>query len=101
MITAPILSLVLGSPSENTMITPTATTTATAVRTQYNCDVIRHEARQLVDRGCIGRQQPIYVLCQYIPAREWEGVEQELENNGFLLRDRIIDLLGREEWDND
>lgn len=67
----------------------------------YSCDVIRHEARQLVDRGCIGRQQPIYVLCQYIPAREWEEVEQELENNGFLLRDRIIDLLGREDWDND
>ena len=77
------------------------TLTTPVTRTQYSCDVIRHEAHQLVDRGYIGRQQPIYVLCQYIPAREWEEVEQELEENGFLLRDRIIDLLGREDWEND
>jgi hypothetical protein len=64
-------------------------------------DFIRDEARQLVQRGVISRQQPIYVLCQYIPAREWAWVECELEKSNFLLRDRVGDLLGREDWDND
>lgn len=61
----------------------------------YAINMIRDEARHLVDTGCIARQQPLYVLCQYIPAREWEVVEQELEDNGYLLRDRVSDLLGR------
>lgn len=68
---------------------------------QYSMDFIRDEARQLVQRGVISRHQPIYVLCQYIPAREWTWVECELEKSSFLLRDRIGDLLGREDWDND
>lgn len=68
---------------------------------RYSIDVIREEARNLVDKGTISRCQPIYVLCQYIPAREWVCVECELEECDFLLRDRICDLLGSEEWDND
>lgn len=68
---------------------------------QYSLTVIQDEARQLVYKGMLSRQQPIYTLCQYIPAREWNFVESELERNSFLLRDRIGDLLGREEWDND
>jgi uncharacterized circularly permuted ATP-grasp superfamily protein len=67
----------------------------------YSLDVIRDEARQLVQKGMVSRQQPIYTLCQYIPAREWVGIEDELEQCDFLLRDRIADLLGQEEWDND
>lgn len=68
---------------------------------QYSLSVIQDEARELVQRGEISRQQPIYVLCKYIPAREWSYVEFELESNEYLLRDRIGDLLGREKWDND
>ena len=68
---------------------------------QYSLDVIQNEARQLVQKGVISRHQPIYSLCQYIPAREWVGIECELEKCDFLLRDRIGDLIGREEWDND
>ena len=68
---------------------------------QYSLDVIQDEARQLVCKGLVSRQQPIYNLCQYIPAREWVCVERELEKSNFLLRDRIGDLLGHEEWDND
>lgn len=68
---------------------------------QYSIDVIQDEARQLVEKGTISRQQPIYVLCQYIPAREWVCIESELERCDFLLRDRIGDLIGSEEWDND
>lgn len=67
----------------------------------YSLNFIQDEARQLVQKGVISRQQPIYVLCQYIPAREWAYVESELEKYDFLLRDRIGDLLGHEEWEND
>ncbi len=69
--------------------------------TTYSIHLIREEARQLVDGGLVGRQQPIYVLCQYIPAREWVCVECELEKCDYLLRDRIADLIGPEQWDND
>lgn len=70
-------------------------------RTQYSLEVIREEARQLVHKGIISRQQPIYILCQNIPARDWVYFATQLEANEFLLRDRISDLLGREEWHND
>lgn len=68
---------------------------------QYSISVIQDEARHLVEKGVLSRQQPIYVLCQYIPAREWVCVECELEKCNFLLRDRIGDLMGTEEWEND
>lgn len=67
----------------------------------YSLDLIQDEVRQLLDRGAISRQQPIYTLCQYIPAREWVCMESELERSNYLLRDRIGELLCREEWDND
>lgn len=67
----------------------------------YTIDLIRDEARQLVQKGTVDRHQPIYTLCRHIPAREWIYVESELESSGFLLRDRIVDLMGREDWDND
>jgi hypothetical protein len=68
---------------------------------QYSLEMIRDEARQLVERGALSRQQSIYSLCHYLPAREWTWVEKELEKNDFLLRDRIGDLMGREMWEND
>ncbi|EKQ69223.1 hypothetical protein OsccyDRAFT_1846 [Leptolyngbyaceae cyanobacterium JSC-12] len=68
---------------------------------QYSLDLIQDEARQLVQKGLVSRQQPIYILCQFIPAREWASIECELERCDFLLRDRIGDLMGREDWDND
>jgi len=68
---------------------------------RYSIDVLQEEARQLVEKGIVSRQQPIYVLCQYIPARDWVCVEFELEEGDFLLRDRIADLVGFEKWDND
>ncbi|AFY79722.1 MAG: DUF4327 family protein [Hydrococcus sp. C42_A2020_068] len=67
----------------------------------YSIDVIKDEARQLVESGVVDRQQPIYVLCQFIPPREWICVECELEKNDYLLRDPIIDLLAHEEWEDD
>ena len=62
---------------------------------------IRDEALQLVYLGKVSRRQPIYVMCQHIPAREWADVECELERNSFLLRDRIGDLISAEDWQND
>ncbi|AUC60902.1 DUF4327 domain protein [Cyanobacterium sp. HL-69] len=67
----------------------------------YTFDFIRDEIRALVEKGVLSRHQPIYSLAQFIPAREWMGVEKNLEQQDFLLRDRICDLLGAEEWEND
>lgn len=68
---------------------------------RYTLDVIKDEVRQLVCAGALDRKQPIYALCRFIPPSEWECVELELEDNDYLLRDQILDLLGREDWDND
>ncbi|MEB3312444.1 MAG: DUF4327 family protein [Snowella sp.] len=68
---------------------------------QYSIDQIKETALQLVRQGQLDRQQPIFTLCQYIPAREWPRVEWELELSDFLLRDRIIDLLAQESWEDD
>ncbi len=67
----------------------------------YSIEIIKHEAHQLVYQGSLHRQQPIYTLCKYIPPREWPMVECELERNGYLLRDHIIDLLAQESWEED
>ncbi len=67
----------------------------------FTIDFIRDEARQLINRGVISRNQPLYCLCHYVPAREWADVESELERNDYLLRDRVGDLLSYEEWSND
>ena len=64
---------------------------------QYSIEAIKDEARQLISKGLVAREQPIYTLCQYIPARKWVCIECELEKNNLLLRDPIMDLLGREE----
>ena len=67
----------------------------------YDIESIREEARQLIEKGILSRQQPIYTLCKYIPAREWVGVECELERCEYLLRDTIGELVAYETWEND
>jgi hypothetical protein len=76
-------------------------TASTVHRSQYSLEVIQEEVQCLVHQGIVSRQQPIYTLCQYIPARDWMAFECELEQCEFLLRDRIGDLLGREDWTSD
>ncbi|HAZ50009.1 MAG TPA: DUF4327 domain-containing protein [Cyanobacteria bacterium UBA11369] len=83
------------------MSVKTVSSAVTSTSVQYTLDVIQEEARRLVHKGSVSRQQPIYTLCQFIPAREWAWVECELEKNNYLLRDRIGDLMGHEEWQND
>lgn len=78
--------------------------TATAqprISTSYSIDILRDEARQLVETGIISRQQSIYSLCKYIPAREWVTVECQLERYDYLLRDPIGDLISYDQWEND
>lgn len=67
----------------------------------FSIDMIKDEARQLIEEGLIDRHQSIYALCRFIAPTEWASIEDELERNDFLLRDPILDLLGREEWQND
>ncbi|HEY9688772.1 MAG TPA: DUF4327 family protein [Coleofasciculaceae cyanobacterium] len=68
---------------------------------RYSIEEIRDEARHLVETGNIDRHQPLYVLCQFIPPREWTCVEFELERCDYLLRDCVGDLISHEEWSND
>ncbi|BAZ33132.1 hypothetical protein NIES4074_56420 [Cylindrospermum sp. NIES-4074] len=68
---------------------------------KYDIEVIKEEALHLVKKGLVSRQQPIYALGQYIRERDWAYFEQELEQNEYLLRDRIIDLLATENWQED
>jgi hypothetical protein len=73
----------------------------TLQRKIYNLDMLRDEVRELVDRGVVHRQQPIHTLCRYIPEREWECIEVNLEDSEYLLCDRVIDLLAQERWEED
>ena len=78
-------------------------TSATVSRStcHLSIDTIKNEAKQLIEKGIVSRSQPLYVLCEYLPAREWLGIECELERCDYLLRDRIGDLISCERWDND
>ena len=67
----------------------------------YSLERLREEIIALMQKGRINRQQPIYTLCKYIPPREWLLVERELEDNGFLLRARIAELVSQEKWEED
>lgn len=67
----------------------------------YSINEIQDEARHLVEIGKIDFHQPIQVLCNFIPTREWSCVECELERNDYFLRDHICDLLAHDEWSED
>lgn len=67
----------------------------------YNLDMLRDEARALIDKHMVDRQQPIHALCRFIPEEGWQCMELALAENEFLLRDRIIDLIGDEVWKED
>lgn len=69
--------------------------------TIYSLDAIKDEVQELVRQKLVSRHQSIYTLRWYIPNRDWDEIELELERNNFLSRDRIIDLIGREEWRED
>ena len=67
----------------------------------YSITDIQDEVRSLVARGSVGRQQRIYELSKYFGDRQWQNIEHLLVANNFLLRDRVIELAGKESWLND
>jgi hypothetical protein len=68
---------------------------------QYSITDIQDKVRALITKGSVGRQQRIYELSKYFNDREWPKVERLLELNDYLLRDRVIDLVGKESWVSD
>ena len=74
---------------------------ATAPITRYSITSIREEAINLTQTDAISLTQPIRILLEYFPAREWNAIECELERHDYLLRDRIIDLVGQMPWESD
>ncbi|EDX86572.1 hypothetical protein S7335_4277 [Synechococcus sp. PCC 7335] len=62
---------------------------------------IQDEVRALVDRGSIGRTAQLYSLARFFGDRDWHLVEEVLEDNEYLLRDYVCDLIGHESWQND
>jgi hypothetical protein len=75
--------------------------TTSTPRIHYSIDRLKEEILSLVERGIIRRHQQLYVLCEYLPAREWVSIEVELERFGYLLRDRVVDLVGEPKWSDD
>ena len=67
----------------------------------YSLSFIKDEVQELLRQGLISRHQSIYTLRWYIPNRDWDEIELELERNNFLSRDPIIDLIDNEEWRED
>lgn len=74
---------------------------STALTTRYSIASIREEAVNLTQAGIIALNQPIRILFEYFPTREWNDIECELERHDYLLRDRIIDLVGKIAWESD
>ncbi len=76
-------------------------TTHVTTPIKYDISLIRDEARRLVRRGQINRYQCLSALWEFIPARDWMTMECELENNDYQPWDRVVDLLGCEDWQDD
>lgn len=70
-------------------------------QTRYTLTMLQDEVYQLIQQKLINRRQPISVLAKYFPARDWQWMERELEQNDFLLRDPIGELISHEEWQTD
>jgi hypothetical protein len=68
---------------------------------QYSITDFQDEVRALVSRGLVGRQQRIYELSRHFGDREWHDVERLLDENDYLLKGHVVDLVGKESWTND
>jgi hypothetical protein len=68
---------------------------------RYSLDVLREEARQLVQQGYVKPHQPIYLLSRHLPPQIWTALESVLEEHNYLLGDRIDHLIGPKRWESD
>jgi hypothetical protein len=62
---------------------------------------LKDDVRALVARGSVGRQQRIYELKRFFGDRQWQEIEHLVNEYDYVLRGRIIDLIGAESWTND
>ncbi|MGL5941810.1 MAG: DUF4327 family protein [Waterburya sp.] len=74
---------------------------STASVKRYSIGTIKEEAYNLVEKGVITLDQPLRILFEYLPVQQWNIIECELERHDYLLRDRVIDLIGKLKWDSD
>jgi Domain of unknown function (DUF4327) len=68
---------------------------------EYTIQDIQDEVQALITKGAISHQQYLYELAKFFGYREWQEIERLLESHDYLLRDNIIDLVGKECWLND
>jgi hypothetical protein len=68
---------------------------------RYSIGTIKEEAYNLVENGVITVDQPLRILFEYLPVQQWNMIECELERHDYLLRDRVIDLIGKLKWESD
>ena len=71
------------------------------VSTLYRLSMLRDEAQELVYRRLLTRQHPIAAIRQHLPEREWQQIEQLLEQHELLPREPIMTLFSQEEWSED
>ncbi|WP_281291286.1 DUF4327 family protein [Hyella patelloides] len=45
--------------------------------------------------------QPLRILCDYLPVQQRNEIECELESYNYLLRDHVRDLIGKLTWESD
>ncbi len=72
-----------------------------AVIERYCISDFQDEVRTLVARGSVDRQQRIYELKQFFGDRQWQEIEHLVDAYDYVLRGRIVDLVGAESWEND
>jgi hypothetical protein len=96
---APLNLLKAGSPVAQ-IILALAGAAMSTVRQYDLCDV-RDEVKALVAKGLIARHHCIYSVCRFFNHRDWLNIEKILEAHDYLLRDSVLDLLGKEIWAND
>ncbi len=77
-----------------------STPSATPVQ-RYSINTIREEAINLVQNGVIALNQPLRILFENRPARQWNLIECKLESYDYLLREHVIDLVGAISWESD
>ncbi|WP_310488655.1 DUF4327 family protein [Chamaesiphon sp. VAR_69_metabat_338] len=72
-----------------------------AVLERYCLSDLQDEVRALVARGSVDRQQRIYELKKFFGDRQWQEIEHLVNEYDYVLRGRVIDLIGEESWTND
>lgn len=68
---------------------------------RYSISTIQEDVKALVEKGSLAKRHQIYSLARHYSNSEWKSIEKVLENNDYLLRDPVCDLIGQESWTND